>query len=283
MKICPICETENEDGAKNCSLCGESLAIPQTDGAATDPGMPGAPEVPSPPAEDQPVSVLDPASIPGPEEFGLEKWPTELESQPPPEEAAPAPAPSSMNLPDPDPGLVSPPSPGGAPIPATAPESFGGAVPDYPPPPRAVAEAAPSRAVTRPPEAPAAAPDSPPPSAPAAGADRPPPGTLCLIVYVDRKPAYHYPIVYDETLLGRRDPLSNAYPDLDLTPFDPELAISRKHGYIYREGDKHYLYPISNSGTQMNKEMIEMGTKRELTEGDVIILSGRLAMKFERT
>ncbi|MEM1008410.1 MAG: FHA domain-containing protein, partial [Myxococcota bacterium] len=113
--------------------------------------------------------------------------------------------------------------------------------------------------------------------------DIPPTGTLCLIIYFQRKPALYFPIAYDEVLIGRTDPASNAYPDLDLTPFDPDLAISRKHTYIYREQDRYYIYPISNSGTQVNQEMVDIGTKRQLVEGDVLILSGRLAIRFART
>lgn len=110
----------------------------------------------------------------------------------------------------------------------------------------------------------------------------PPSGTLCLVVYFQRKPAFYLPVTYDELLIGRTDPASNAYPDLDVTPYDTELAISRKHCYLYREGNEYYIYPISNSGTQVNQEMIDIGTKRRLREGDVIILSGRLAIRFIR-
>lgn len=114
------------------------------------------------------------------------------------------------------------------------------------------------------------------------GMEQPAPGTLCLIVYHNRRPAYYFPVMYDETLIGRKDPTSNAYPDLDVTPFDTELAISRKHCFLYREKDEYFIYSISNSGTQVNQEMIEIGTKKHLKEGDVIILSGRLAIRFAR-
>lgn len=110
----------------------------------------------------------------------------------------------------------------------------------------------------------------------------PPPGTLCLIVYFKRRPALYFPVLYDELLIGRTDPASNSYPDLDVTPYDPELAISRKHAYLYREGTNYFIYPISNSGTQVNQEMVDIGAKKKLKEGDVVILSGRLAIRFAR-
>lgn len=137
-------------------------------------------------------------------------------------------------------------------------------------------------------EPPTAEPQAPPePSAPPQVVghtpdDPPPPGTLCLIVYFKRRPALYFPVIYDEILIGRTDPASNSYPDLDVTPYDPELAISRKHAYLYREEDAHYIYPISNSGTQVNQEMVDIGAKKRLKEGDVVILSGRLAIRFAK-
>src|SRR5258705_5241488 len=40
MKVCPVCDTQNQDGAKNCETCGESLGIPQV---AAPPGAEAAP------------------------------------------------------------------------------------------------------------------------------------------------------------------------------------------------------------------------------------------------
>ncbi len=121
------------------------------------------------------------------------------------------------------------------------------------------------------------------PILPSYNTEVPAPGTLCLVVYFQRRPALYFPVIYDEILIGRTDPASNSYPDLDLTPFDPDLAISRKHTYIYREQGAYFIYPISNSGTQVNQEMVDIGTKKLLKEGDVIILSGRLAIRFARS
>ncbi len=121
------------------------------------------------------------------------------------------------------------------------------------------------------------------PVLPSYNTEVPAPGTLCLIVYFQRRPALFFPVIYDEILIGRTDPASNSYPDLDLTPFDPDLAISRKHTYVYREQGAYFIYPISNSGTQVNQEMVDIGTKKLLKEGDVLILSGRLAIRFARS
>lgn len=100
------------------------------------------------------------------------------------------------------------------------------------------------------------------------------------MVYVNKQPVHTHPVVNDETLLGRFDPVSGSYPELDLTEFDTDSRTSRKHAYLYRQGGNYYLYPVSNAGTQHNQSLVDMGEKRKLANGDVIILAGALAMKF---
>lgn len=102
-----------------------------------------------------------------------------------------------------------------------------------------------------------------------------------LTVYVNRQPVHRLAIEMDEVLIGRRDPMADAYPDLDLTEFDPSAHISRKHAYVYRQNKNYTLYAISNAGTQLNSDLLELGDRRPLKDGDVIILAGKIAMKFE--
>lgn len=101
-----------------------------------------------------------------------------------------------------------------------------------------------------------------------------------MIVYQNKQPAHAHPIQQDETLIGRYDPTSDAYPDLDLTPFDETHSISRKHCYIFREASRFFLYPISGTGTQLGKRLLQLGERVELSDGDVIILAAKIAMKF---
>jgi hypothetical protein len=126
----------------------------------------------------------------------------------------------------------------------------------------------------------AAPPEAAPPKAAPAGPTVPPPGTFCLVVYQNRQPVHYHPIVHDETLLGRADPVSGAYPQLDLTPWDTEAVTSRKHAYVYRQEGKFSLKPITNAGTQLGGELVEMGDRRPLKDGDVIVLGGKIALKF---
>ena len=41
----------------------------------------------------------------------------------------------------------------------------------------------------------------------------------------------------DNNLLGRTDPHSNVFPEIDLSRFDPETKVSRRHARIWREGE----------------------------------------------
>jgi predicted component of type VI protein secretion system len=102
-----------------------------------------------------------------------------------------------------------------------------------------------------------------------------------VTVYINREPVIRHDIDTDETLIGRKDPVADAYPDLDLTDYDPEAFVSRKHAYIYRQNKNYTLYAVSNAGTQLNNELLDLGDRRALSDDDVIILAGKIAMKFE--
>ncbi len=268
MITCPICQSENEVGFTECILCGAPLPTEEETNAEAAPSLQTPEEVVAPSA---------PAQAPSPP---LPLEPSPLASGPTPAQAGPAmtvPPPSLMQ--DSSHLLSSlPTSSSGSSTPHSAMDPIVSTQPapiyeqSHLPTPEEIPQ------TTRSPEHTVPTSQAEIPAQPVI----PPSGTLCLIVYFERRPAYYLPVIYDEILIGRTDPASNAYPDMDVTPFDPELAISRKHCYLYREGEEYFIYPISNSGTQVNQEMIDIGTKKRLHEGDVIILSGRLAIRFTR-
>ncbi len=51
----------------------------------------------------------------------------------------------------------------------------------------------------------------------------------------------------DDNLVGRRDPLSNIFPEVDLSKFDPQTKISRRHAHIWRDGNKFLLEDLGSS------------------------------------
>ncbi len=69
-------------------------------------------------------------------------------------------------------------------------------------------------------------------------------------------PAYN--LVKNENLVGRRDPMSNIFPEVDLSKFDPQTKISRKHARIWRNGDKFMLEDLgSSNGTYLKSALSE--------------------------
>lgn len=51
----------------------------------------------------------------------------------------------------------------------------------------------------------------------------------------------------DENLLGRRDPMSNIFPEVDLSKYDPQTKISRRHARIWREGGQFMVEDLGSS------------------------------------
>ena len=50
-----------------------------------------------------------------------------------------------------------------------------------------------------------------------------------------------------ENLLGRRDPMSNIFPEVDLSRYDPQTKISRRHARIWREGNSFLVEDLGSS------------------------------------
>ncbi|MBX3299224.1 MAG: protein kinase [Acidobacteria bacterium] len=51
----------------------------------------------------------------------------------------------------------------------------------------------------------------------------------------------------EENLVGRRDPTSNIFPEVDLSKFDPQTKISRRHARILRDGSMYYVEDLGSS------------------------------------
>ncbi len=124
-----------------------------------------------------------------------------------------------------------------------------------------------------------------PASGPNPNAQLPSPGTYqspaTLTLYFQKQPVLEHHIETDETLIGRKDIRADIHPDIDLTTWDHDAYVSRKHAYIYRQNKNYTLYAVSNSGLQLNNELLELGDRKPLKHGDIIVIAGILAMKFE--
>lgn len=85
-----------------------------------------------------------------------------------------------------------------------------------------------------------------------------------------------------ETTIGRRDPVTGIYPDIDLTPVDAQRSTSRRHAKIYRRGKKFFLCEEigTMNGTFVSGTRLETGVPTEIKPGDEVRL-GMVVTSFE--
>ncbi len=91
-----------------------------------------------------------------------------------------------------------------------------------------------------------------------------------------------FPIEEGSNLVGRWDPDTNAFPEIDLESEDEEAKVSRKHAVLERRGDKVTVEDIGSlNGTFLNRSpRLEPGVRQELRPGDELII-GKVFLKFE--
>ncbi len=88
-----------------------------------------------------------------------------------------------------------------------------------------------------------------------------------------------------EYTLGRTDPATHSFPDIDLTPFGGvDAGVSRRHAKITRLGeDRYYIMDLSSTNyTHVSGERLEAFEPRVLSDGDEIFL-GTLKLLFRKT
>lgn len=73
-----------------------------------------------------------------------------------------------------------------------------------------------------------------------------------------------------ESTIGRRDPVTGIYPDIDLTPVDNQRSVSRRHSKIYRRGTKFFFGEEigTMNATFVNGKRLETGIPAEVRSGD---------------
>ena len=146
--------------------------------------------------------------------------------------------------------------------------------PEAAPPPSEV----PTGEITPPPEANAAAAvaAAPAPEAAAASSAR----AKLQVIRGGRK-GHEFPLEDGNNLIGRWDPETGSFPEVDLDQDDPEAKISRKHALIRFEGGKITVEDIGSlNGTYVNRQPRLMpGNPVELKTGDEIII-GKTFLKL---
>lgn len=87
-----------------------------------------------------------------------------------------------------------------------------------------------------------------------------------------------------ETMIGRKDPVTGIYPDIDLTPVDPHHSVARRHAKIYRRGYERPLYFLieeigTMNETYLNDVRLDTGIPMELHENDRV-RCGSVVLQF---
>lgn len=148
--------------------------------------------------------------------------------------------------------------------------------------PAAAEEAKPSEAPTgeiKPEAAPATAPADAPAAAAPSGAPMSFKATL-KIVRGGRKDQ-EFPLEDGNNLVGRWDPDTGSFPEVDLDADDPEAKISRKHALIRIADGKITVEDIGSlNGTYVNRgARLVPGTAVEIKTGDEVII-GKTFLKL---
>ena len=83
----------------------------------------------------------------------------------------------------------------------------------------------------------------------------------------------------DELLVGREDPISGIYPEVDLTPHGGEDGgVSRRHARIIVDGGSYFVEDLDSTNfTFVNKQKVAPKTRQPVNDGDEI-RCGRVAM-----
>lgn len=149
-----------------------------------------------------------------------------------------------------------------------------------------LAEAPPPAAESKPSEAPTG--EIKPAAAPPAEAPAPAPAAVVAafkarlkIVRGSPRKDQEFPLEDGNNLIGRWDPETGAFPEVDLDADDPEAKISRKHALIRIADGKITVEDIGSlNGTYVNRgSRLQPGTPIELKTGDEIII-GKTFLKL---
>ncbi len=259
MANCPQCNTPYDPGAVFCDNCGASLQQPAP--AAAPAGYPPQPTMPAgyPPPAQQPPAYQSPA--------------------PQPAYQAPVPA-GGANCPQ----CNTPLTPGaafcdncGAPVAPAAQASA------YPPP-------AQQPPVYQPPvqQLPAYPPpgQQPPvyqPPAQQAPAYQQPPmyGPTPRLIVQTTNAQIMLPPGKTEYIVGREDPVSNIFPDVDMTPHGgDDGGVSRRHARLFFQNGQWFVEDFQSTNfTHVNNQRVQPGTPMPMPNGAEVRF-GRVKLMF---
>jgi hypothetical protein len=72
-------------------------------------------------------------------------------------------------------------------------------------------------------------------------------------------------------LIGRTDPIEGIFPDVDLTPVDPTMGVSRRHAVIHEQGGQWFVQDLNSMNyTVVNRQRVLPQQEFLLQDGDEI-------------
>ncbi len=259
--ICPSCNTPAPAGSIFCDNCGYDLrGVPAVQ---PDAGQAGAAPQPPAPATPQPIST-PPAAQP---------------VVPPVQAEAPF-TPSvgarfcslcgHANLPG-----------------ANFCENCGARLAPPPSPEPAAQAVTPAPSIPQSPSAsppatpPAPAPVAPPPATPSPAAPQAPGFVTGRLVIQGSNVSLPIPAGKSVVTIGREDPVSNIFPEIDLAPHGGlEQGVGRRHARLVLQGNQVCLEDMNSvNGTSLNQQRLAPGQPAPLKDGDELHL-GNLALIY---
>ncbi len=93
-----------------------------------------------------------------------------------------------------------------------------------------------------------------------------------------------YTLSKESTLIGRTDPISGVFPEIDLGRHDPQAKVSRRHARIWRENDRYLIMDVGSvNGTVLNEAVVLLPQEPHvLHDGDILRLGDvRLLFRAE--
>ena len=84
-----------------------------------------------------------------------------------------------------------------------------------------------------------------------------------------------------EVIVGREDPVSGVFPDIDLTDHGgDEGGVSRRHARTFLQGDRVFIEDLNSTNyTYVNQQRLTPGQPHPLNDGDEVRL-GRVRLTF---
>src|SRR5215471_6230262 len=104
--------------------------------------------------------------------------------------------------------------------------------------------------------------------------------TAQLVIVGTKEMVKPFVIDKESVLIGRTDPHTGIFPEVDLTMYDGETKVSRKHARIYRQGEQFLIEDLGSvNGTIINSVTggsVRLNAKspRVLSAGDEVKLGG---------